>query len=150
MTAWETVEEILDFAIENEDEAVRFYTELAETSQRSWMRETFLGFAKEEAGHKAKLIGIKKSGKLGVSDKAIQNLEIADYMVEVTATPNMDYQQALVVAMHKEKAAFRLYSDLAEQADEPEIKAAFLALAQEEAKHKLRFEVEYDDLLTEN
>jgi hypothetical protein len=30
------------------------------------------------------------------------------------------------------------------------VRALFLALAQEEAKHKLRFEVEYDDLLTEN
>ena len=150
MTAWKTVDEVLDFAIENEEEAVSFYTELAESSSRSWMREAFLGFAKEEQGHKAKLIGIKKGGKLKVSEKKVQNLKIADYQVEITATPNMDFQQALVVAMHKEKAAFRLYTDLAGQTDDPELRDAFLALAQEEAKHKLRFEIEYDDLLTEN
>ena len=51
--------------------------------------------------------------------------------------------------MKKEKAAFRLYQDLAGLVQDEKIKALFLSLAQEEAKHKLRFEVEYDDLLTE-
>lgn len=150
MTAWKSLDEVLDFAIENEREAARFYTELAEKSERHWMRETFEGFAKEEKGHEAKLVGIKKGGRLVRSEKTVQDLVITDYLVEVTPTPNMDYQQALLVAMHKEKAAFRLYTDLAAQTADPELREAFLALAQEEAKHKLRFEIEYDDLLTEN
>jgi len=53
--------------------------------------------------------------------------------------------------MKKEKAAFRMYNDLASKAKKPELKALFLNLAQEEAKHKLRFEVEYDEhFLPEN
>ena len=63
----------------------------------------------------------------------------------------MDYQQALVVAMQKEKMAFKMYSDLAETVDDENVKNVFLSLAQEEAKHKLRFEVEYDEhVLTDN
>ena len=58
---------------------------------------------------------------------------------------------ALILAMKKEKAAFQLYTDLAAETEDPEVKAIFEGLAQEEAKHKLRFEVEYDDMiLTEN
>ena len=53
--------------------------------------------------------------------------------------------------MKKEKAAFRLYSDLAAKTDDANRKETMLGLAQEEAKHKLRFEVEYDEfVLTEN
>jgi rubrerythrin len=59
----------------------------------------------------------------------------------------MGYQEALIVAMKKEKAAFKLYTDLAASTADERIKATFSALAQEEAKHKLRFEIEYDNLL---
>jgi rubrerythrin len=53
--------------------------------------------------------------------------------------------------MKEEKAAFRLYTDLAERTPDPAIRQTFLSLAQEEAKHKLRFEIEYDDyILKEN
>ena len=44
-----------------------------------------------------------------------------------------------------------LYSDLAELTTDPAQKGIFLQLAQEEARHKLRFEIEYDDfILQEN
>jgi rubrerythrin len=53
--------------------------------------------------------------------------------------------------MKAEKAAYTLYNSLAEATDNGELKKLFLMLAQEEAKHKLRFEVEYDEVvLAEN
>jgi rubrerythrin len=67
--------------------------------------------------------------------------------VEVEPGPEMDYQDALVLAMKKEKAAFRFYLDLANQTANEEQKSLFLSLAQEEAKHKLRFEIEYDEIV---
>ena len=65
---------------------------------------------------------------------------------EVEPDEDLDYQKALILAMKKEKAAFMLYTDLADQADDAELKDVFKALAQEEAKHKLRFEIEYDNV----
>lgn len=41
----------------------------------------------------------------------------------------------------EQKAAFRLYSDLASRTEHAELKETFLMLAQKEAKHKLRFEI---------
>ena len=62
----------------------------------------------------------------------------------------MDYQEALILAMKKEKASFRLYNDLAATTDDADLRSLLLGLAQEEAKHKLRLEVEYDEhFLTE-
>ena len=72
-------------------------------------------------------------------------------MVSVKPSPGMSYQDALMLAMKKEKAAFRLYYELAKRANNDEMKDVFLSLAQEESKHKLRFEIEYDEyVLREN
>ena len=49
--------------------------------------------------------------------------------------------------MKNEKAAFRLYLDLANKVSNLEQKSLFLSLANEEAKHKLRFEIEYDEIV---
>ena len=55
MKQWESVDEILDFAILNEENAAKFYYDLAEKVDTPAMKDVFLSFAKEEEGHKAKL-----------------------------------------------------------------------------------------------
>ncbi len=151
MEAFGSVDEILDFAIAQEEEAARFYTDLAQRADKSWMREALEGFANEELGHKAKLLAIKEGRLLQSAEKKIVDLKLAESLVEVEASPDMDYQAALNVAMKREKAAFKMYTELAAMTDDESARAALLGLAQEEAKHKLRFEVEYDErVLTEN
>jgi len=143
-----SVEEILNFAIKREIEANKFYTELAERMDRSEMRKVFEDFAKEELGHKAKLEAVKQHQFITSSEqKQVPSLGIADYVVDVEPKPDMSYADVLVVAMKKEKAAYRLYLDLAAAAETEELTNLFLSLANEEAKHKLRFEIEYDDVV---
>jgi rubrerythrin len=151
MTAFGTVDEILDYAIAREQEAHDGYMDLARSVKRPWMREVFEGFAQEEAGHKKKLLAIKDGKLLAGSATKVVDLKIGDYLVEVDKSADLNYQQALILAMKKEKAAFKMYSDLAARVSDANVRSVFLMLAQEEAKHKLRFEIEYDDyILTEN
>ncbi len=151
MDKWGTIEDVLDFAIEGEEQAVQFYTELAGRADKDWMRKVFESFASEEKGHKAKLLSIKQGRRELPSPEKVQDLKIGNYLVDVQLDADFDYQKALIVAMKKEKAAFRLYSDLAALSQNEDLRQTFLALAQEEAKHKLRFETEYDDeILKEN
>ncbi len=145
MDRFSSADEVLDFAIKGEIESYEFYTELAEKVDHPWMREVFSEFAREEVGHRKKLEALKEGKILMHAREKIQDLKIADYVIEAEITPDLDYQQALQIAMHKEKKAFRLYSDLARSVKDEGLKNTFLALAQEEAKHKLRFEIEYDD-----
>ena len=143
--------DLLDYAIDKEQEAHDFYVELADKMERSVIRQVFKDFALEELRHKSKLQGIKTSGSAVKLAESIADLKIGDYLVDVELTPELDYQQALILAMKREKAAFRLYYDLAVRAVDADLKATLLVLAQEEAKHKLRFEIEYDEhYLTEN
>jgi len=145
MKAFGSVDEILDFAIGKEEEAAQLYTSLARQTKKSWMRQVFEEFASEELGHKAKLLAIKQDKLLLPVAEKVMDLKIGDYLMDVEASSGLDYQDALVLAMKEEKAAFRLYSDLAAATDDEALRATLLALAQEEARHKLRFEIEYDD-----
>jgi rubrerythrin len=139
-----SIDEILDYAIAREQEAVDFYTGLAGRG-KDWMRDLLMGFAQEEARHKAKLMAVKDGQKLLSSESRIADLKIADYLVDVEPTDDINLQDALILAMKREKAAFRLYTDLAARVDDAELRDLFLGLAQEEAKHKLYFETQYDD-----
>jgi len=151
MEALRTVNEILDFAVAREDESAQFYTNLAGKAESSNIRQVFLDFAREEQTHKAKLQAIKRGKLLLPAAKKVKDLKIADYVVDVAPTPDMNYQQALILAMKKERASFLLYTQLAETTSDDNLRATFLTLAQEEAKHKLRFEIEYDEcVLTED
>ena len=147
-----TPDKILEFAIQKEEEAAQFYKELAAKMARPAMKEVFIGFSQEEMGHKAKLLAVKDGHKLVLSEKKITDLKIGDHLVELEPVKGqMTYQDALIVAMKAEKAAYTLYNSLAEASDDGDLKKLFLMLAQEEAKHKLRFEVEYDEVvLSEN
>mgnify|MGYP006277731955 CR=1 FL=1 len=151
MEEFKTMDDILQFAMDEEQKAVDFYTLLSENARNEDMRDVFEGFAQEEVGHKARLARIREQGLYPTPSKGVADLKIADYQTELEPHPDMDYEQALVVAMNKEKAAFRLYSDLARKAPNNEMKELFQSLALEESKHKLRFELEYDEnVLREN
>lgn len=151
MEKFGSVNEILDFAIQQEQNAVEFYNELAENAANSEMKSTFIQFAKEEMGHKARLTNIKETGIMEASKEKVADLKIADYVVKITPKPDMSYEEALVLAMKREKAAFKLYNKLAERTDNTELRTLFQSLAVEESKHKLRFEIEYDEyVLREN
>lgn len=147
MNTFNTIDEVLDFAVQGEQAAVDFYTGLADRSENTEMRDVFIQFAREEMGHKARLLRIKAEGIFETHPVAVTDLKISDYLSEIEPRPDMDYREALLVAMSNEKAAFKLYTRLAGEISFPELKNIFLSLAQEEAKHKLRFEQEYDDFV---
>ncbi|MEN6385566.1 MAG: ferritin family protein [Phycisphaerales bacterium] len=141
------LDEILDFAIGNEIDASNFYKSLASKSKNKEMKEVLLNFAAEERGHRKILEDVKKGKNPIVTGGKIVDLKIADYVVDIKPSDDMSYQDIITLAMKKEKASFALYTDLANQSPDPEAKKLFTALAQQEAKHKLRFELEYDNIV---
>ncbi len=151
MSDMNSLDEILDYAIDMEQKAVDLYTEIAERAHNENNRIMFLSLADEERGHKAKLEMIK-SGKLVMGGEApVQDLKIVDYANDIELGEKPSYQDILLFAMKQEKQAYRMYIDLANCAGSVEVKELFLNLAQEEANHKLRFEIEYDEhVLREN
>ena len=143
MAAHTIVDDVLKFAIAEEEKAEQFYTRLAGKMKVPETREAFLRFAGEERRHKGKLLAILGGGPvIGSSGEEVTNLELSDYIVDVKPTSDMQYQDALLLAIKKERAAQRLYTALAALADGDVSKSMFQALAQEEVKHELRFKTE--------
>jgi rubrerythrin len=143
------IDEILDYAISREEEAAALYRDLAELADRPGMREAFLEFAKEEEGHRLHLESIRAGELPALTVHQVQSLGIADHLVACEPTAAMTYAKGLVFAIKAEQAAQELYTGLAEATDDPNLAAVFTALAGEEARHKRRFELEYDEVVLE-
>jgi desulfoferrodoxin-like iron-binding protein len=151
LSNFKSVQEVLDFAIEKEEEARQFYLEWSKKLENKNLSEQFIEFAGEENQHKEKLKRVKSGSAFKPSPRQVTDLKIVDYLVDIFPTPDMDYQEALIVAMRREKASFKFYNDLAVLAGDESLRETFLALAQEEAKHKLRLETFYEkEIYTEN
>ncbi len=151
MSKFGSVDEVLDFAISREEEACAFYLQMVQRMEKPWMKDAFQELASQELGHKEKLMAVKQGKYLAPAAAKITDLKIADYVVAAPLSPDMTYADALSVAMQREKKAFLLYTRLAGACGIPDLKQTFEALAQEEARHKLFLEVEYDEkVLTED
>lgn len=149
--AFKDVNDILDFALKSEENANRFYSEWAKKIESQAARLVFEELAAEELKHKEFILQVKAGKTVTPSTEQVNDLQISDYIMDAKASADMDYQDALIVAMHREKMAFKLYTTLAASAQTEEIKNTFQLLAQQEAQHKLRLETIYDDeILTEN
>lgn len=146
-----SVDDILNFAIEKENEAVDFYTSLAQEATRSSLKETFERFAKEEEKHAALLSDIA-GNKEKIDEyefKPVADLKISDYLVEKEYEEGMPMPEILKLAMKREEKAVKLYGTLADQTDNNDAKKVFQILVQEESKHKLALETMYDDYLAD-
>lgn len=147
MIDFSNIDDILDFAISNEQQAVDFYRELAIKASNNTIRETFENFALEEVGHKEKLIKIKEEQSFSISKETVLDLKLADYIDNVKPSAALTYQDALIIAMKREKSAFKLYTNLASKTNNMVLQSLFSQLAIEESKHKLMFELEYDEVI---
>ncbi len=148
---FENLEAILDFAIENEIEAVEFYTSLTKEETFSGSTKMFSEFAEEERKHQKMLEDFKAKGITasieGYKLEWITDIKRSDYVVDMEYSPGMGYNEILLLAMKKEEKALKLYNEFLTQADSDESKKLFKILCQEEAKHKLALETMYDDYM---
>jgi len=146
-----SVDEILDFAIGKEKQAVDFYSSLAKEATRASLKEVFERFSKEEEKHVA-LLSDMAGNKEKIDSyqfKEVTDLKISDYMVETEYEEGMPMPEILKIAMKREEVAVKLYTTLEGKTDNEDAKKVFMILAQEESKHKLGLESMYDDYLAD-
>jgi rubrerythrin len=144
-----SVEEVIEFAIEKEQEAVDFYNECAQQEVFSGSKKTLEEMAAEEQKHKDLLQKLGKE-EIVISDykfKWISDMKRSDYLVEMKYEKGMDYPDLLRLAMKREETALKLYNEMLGNSDRDDFKKVFKMLCQEEAKHKLFLETLYDDYM---
>ncbi|MBF0369483.1 MAG: ferritin family protein [Magnetococcales bacterium] len=144
-------DEIIQYAMEHEEKEAAFYEEMAERSESKDQKEAMLVHANEEREHKKHLEKIQKNHHLpgGARRYPDPDLKISDYLVVEDHPGTVSYEEALLLAAKREKAAQKLYLQMAAAADDAELKEVFNFLAEQEGKHGSRLEAEYDDTLKE-
>ena len=148
MTKVNSDQEILEYAISREVEAYYFYLALAGRVDDPRMRQVFEDLAADELEHKARLeLEMIKTGKTMAEKQMPSGRPESDYIISDSDLPlDIDYTDMLLLGMEKEDTAFRTYVNLIPNVKDGESREVLLALAQEEVRHKLRFETEYDML----
>lgn len=143
MKRFSSLNEVWDFAIAREVEAHDFYLKLTHWAERPGVAKVFDDFAVDELQHKIRLEALK-AGEVTLHEDEVGNLGIADSMETVEPKANTTYAGALMLAMQKEKEAVAFYTALASMAMNAQVRGTLTKLAQEEAEHRLRLEIEYD------
>ena len=147
METFNSFEAILEFGILKERQANRFYLAMAQRVAHKGISRLFEELAAEELEHKAKLeLELMKVGRVVDTTPDTEEINSMDYIVSESPELDMDLNDALDLAVTKEDAAFRLYIEMASKARNEESRETILAMAQEEMRHKVRFETERDKL----
>ena len=140
--------ELLDFAVEREKEAVEFYRELQQEAKFSDQKQMLKEMEAMEMGH---IVVIEKIRQTGVKPEDIQrtpNLMISEYITTDAANLELNYQSILIRAMKREENSVKLYTEMSLKFPDAEVSLLFKRLASDEAKHKLIFEKLYDDWMS--
>jgi len=141
--------EILDFAVDREKEAVQFYRDL----QSEAHFKDQIAFLKElegmEMGHIIIIENIRTKQPSELEIKQVPNLRISEYLVSNVDNLDLTYQNILIKAMKREELSFNLYSDLSREFPDGDLSRLFAKLASEEAGHKLKFEKLYDEWISQ-
>jgi rubrerythrin len=141
-------QQILELAITRELEAYHFYTALSENVSSEKIRIIFEELAAEELEHKKRLeLEVLKIGHVVPPYEKVAPAEHTYFVPELKAKLELGYKDILLLGIEKEQASFESYVNLLATTNDPEVREMLTELAEEEIRHKLRFESEYKTLM---
>jgi rubrerythrin len=136
---------IIDTAIEREEEAYWFYTDIQEKVTDAAVKETLSWIAEEEKKHRAFLMAYRSGNRdtttLRMTD--VVYYAIVEYIDEPEVSDNMSGADVFLIASHREKRSHQFYSELAKLHPEGETRELFQKMAREELRHKEKMEYLY-------
>lgn len=138
-------QEIINFAVENEIEAFKFYSDVAKKVEDKNLKETFEDLAREEEKHKVYLKDFLEGKLSEMNIEDVADYGIAESVDEPKLSTEMAFSDAIALAMKKEQSAKEMYEKLANIADTEEQKNLFEELAKMEKMHKVRLEDIYNN-----
>ena len=138
--------EYINIAIAREEEAFRFYNELAGKVAEDAARDTLMWISAEEKKHKAFLVKFLADG-VGPEAMRLTDVvyyKIAEHLEEPEVEEDMTRSDIFLVASHRELRSYKFYTEMAALYDEDDAVHEMLTkIANEELKHKERMEYLY-------
>lgn len=140
-----TIADIIDLAIQREEEAYHFYMDIHSKVQDAGVRDTLEFIAGEEKKHKAFLVGYRE-GNYGADALRMADVieyRVAEYLEEPEISKESSSHDVYLIAAHRESRSHQFYSELANMHTDSELKTMLAKMANEELKHKEKMEYLY-------
>jgi rubrerythrin len=141
---FKSIQEILDFAVQREEEAAASYARLREAARDAAFKELLSELENEEKKHRQLLLGLSGLTPESLAVKPVADMMISDYLVAEPPRADMTFQDLLIVAAQKEQKAVDLYTELRRRVSDTVHMALFDFLIMQEKNHKLKLESEYE------
>jgi rubrerythrin len=143
MLQFHTFEDVLDFAILQEQAAQTFYTKLSGEVEDPSVQGFYRTLADEERNHEERLRGLKRYS-YALREPDLKDLAESGYLDAMPIPPDITFKGAIRYALGKERSAQQLYTILADLSDREELEQLFRHLASQEAEHVRYFQKEYE------
>jgi rubrerythrin len=138
--------EIIKQAIAGEVEARKFYEDAASTLEDPYLKKLFASLAEEEKKHRDILTNIYASNTIDRYFSETRDYKVAETVDEPALSMDMKPADAFALAMKKEEAAMKQYTEMANLCDDADKRQVFLDLAAMERDHKLKMETAFTDV----
>jgi rubrerythrin len=145
--ATQSLQSLIEKAVQNEEEARTFYLGLFDLVEDPLAKETLKFLAAEELTHKEFLLAYLKGDKNFAAlamDEPI-DYHIAQYSAKPDPKANMNSSEVYLVAAHRELNSYKFYKGLAAAQPAGEVKEMLLQMAYQELKHKEKVEYLYSN-----
>jgi rubrerythrin len=151
METYGSVDAILQRALVLEEESASMYRSAATASRNAAVKQRLNEMAEQEDTHRAKIAemiagnvrwAIRRSKAEPVTD-----MRLSDHLEAHALDANADYQDVLLMAARREKAAHDFYCAMAEMVEDALVKGVFEMLATEELRHKNAVEKTYEEVV---
>jgi rubrerythrin len=141
---WESVSDIIAFAIGREIEAAESYGRMAGMATMPGLRDLLLELKGEEENHRRLLENLTATRLEDTAAPPLEDMGLTDALPDEPPAPDMTLQDLLLFAVRKEKKAEDLYTGLARSPEVAGGRKVFEFLAGQERAHKLKLEAEYE------
>ncbi len=139
-------EKIIQSAISNEIEAQEFYAAAAQKVEDPYLKSMFGEFAIEEKKHEELLKRVLSSDTMTTFFNETVDYKVSETVEEPALTLDLKPADAIALAMKKEEAAMKGYTELANNCPDSDQKRVFEELAAMERGHKLKLEKAFVDI----
>jgi len=137
---------IIEFAIEKEEAAQKFYLALVGRVSDASTQESLGFLANEEAKHKEFL---EKYLRGEIPEGTLRLTEVVEYKIlehleeEPVASESLSPEEAFLLAAKREQASYLFYRDLSRLHEDGPVKDLLSKMANEELRHKEKVEYLY-------
>jgi rubrerythrin len=140
--------EVWDMAIYKEIASQSLYLAARHDTEDPAAKVMLAELAANELKHAAMLRKIKKSGwgKTDSNQRALTDLRSNDYLNGPDILEGAGLQEVLIFAIKREQQSLTFYAQMMGALSQETSKSLCLRLAREELHHKMRLELEYEEL----